>query len=108
MPLSQSLFQIHFVACIDANALFTGVLEVNVDTVEEGKEKICPHVKMEQIKSDMLLCAPFVKSLRVSTLFYLPNFPMCICQCFLSNYSIDGWALYIARKCELFYKNSYC
>ncbi|KAF6031831.1 hypothetical protein EB796_009836 [Bugula neritina] len=45
--------------------LHRGVLEVNVDTVEEGKEKICPHVKMEQIKSDMLLCAPFVKSLRI-------------------------------------------
>ena len=51
----------------------TGVREVNVyrdDEINSGSDKAGCDVKMKEIKSSMMLCAPFVKSLRVG-LFYV-------------------------------------
>ncbi|XP_067950176.1 uncharacterized protein [Watersipora subatra] len=45
-----------------------GVIEVNIYKEDEASAengKACCHVKMEEIKADMLLCAPFVKSLKI-------------------------------------------
>lgn len=58
--------------------MIAGVFEVNpikTSDLAANQEKACCHVKMEQIKSDMLLCAPFVKSLKVFIpwMFYLIN-----------------------------------
>ena len=51
--------------------LITGVLEVNLiktSDLASNQEKTCCRVKMDQIKSDMLLCAPYVRSLKVNVL----------------------------------------